>query len=192
MSGRGPIVIIGPVSADPDASETPVDPVVRRRGVLLLAGISGTVLALDLITKIAAVATLEGRRPVTVIDGFFYLTLLRNPGAAWSMATGYTWILTIVAVVVVGVIIRIARRLASTGWAVGLGLVLGGALGNLIDRFFRSPGPMRGHVVDMLAAFSPDGSVFPVFNIADSGIVCGGILLVLMALRGIEIDGTRG
>lgn len=149
-------------------------------------------LAIDLATKIAAVATLEGRDPVTVIDGFFYLTLLRNPGAAWSMATGYTWVLTIVAVVVVGVIIRIARKLASVGWAIGLGLVLGGALGNLIDRFFRSPGPMRGHVVDMLAVFSPDGSVFPVFNIADSGIVCGGILLVLMALRGVEIDGRVG
>lgn len=178
------------MSSDPPP-ETAVDPAVRRRGVALLAGIAATVLALDLVTKIAAVAVLEDREPVTVIDGFFYLTLLRNPGAAWSMATGYTWILTIVAVVVVGVIIRIARRLASVGWAVGLGLVLGGALGNLVDRFFRSPGPLRGHVVDMLAVFTPDGSVFPVFNLADSGIVCGGILLVLMALRGIEIDGTR-
>nr|WP_255426471.1 signal peptidase II [Pseudonocardia sp. C8] len=157
-----------------------------------MAGIAGTVLVLDLVTKIAAVALLEHRAPVAVIDGFFWLTLLRNPGAAWSMATGYTWILTVVAVVVVGVIVRIARRLASTGWAVGLGLVLGGALGNLIDRLFRAPGPMRGHVVDMLAVFAPDGSAFPVFNLADSGIVCGGILLVLMALRGVEIDGTRG
>ncbi|ALE74071.1 Lipoprotein signal peptidase [Pseudonocardia sp. Ae168_Ps1] len=180
------------MSADPPVSETPADPAVRRRGTLLLAGIAGFVLALDLVTKIAAVATLEDREPVAVIDGLLWLTLLRNPGAAWSMATGYTWILTIVAVVVVGVIIRIARRLASTGWAIGLGLVLGGALGNLIDRFFRSPGPMRGHVVDMVAVFAPDGSVFPVFNVADSGIVCGGILLVLMALRGVEIDGTRG
>ena len=179
------------MSADPPASETPVDPALRRRGVLLLAGIAGAVLALDLITKVTAVAFLENREPVAVIDGFFWLTLLRNPGAAWSMATGYTWILTLVAVVVVVVIVRIARRLASVGWAVGLGLVLGGALGNLVDRLFRAPGPMRGHVVDMLAVFAPDGSVFPVFNLADSGIVCGGILLVLMALRGVEIDGTR-
>ncbi|WP_231974141.1 signal peptidase II [Pseudonocardia sp. HH130630-07] len=172
-------------------SETPADPALRRRGTLLLAGIAGAVLALDLASKIAAVAFLEDREPIAVIDGLFWLTVLRNPGAAWSMATGYTWILTIVAVVVVGVIIRIARRLASTGWAVGLGLVLGGALGNLVDRFFRAPGPMRGHVVDMLAVFAPDGSIFPVFNLADSGIVCGGILLVLLAVRGIEIDGTR-
>ncbi|MEU6697092.1 signal peptidase II [Pseudonocardia sp. NPDC046786] len=180
------------MSSDPAAGEAPVDPALRRRGVFLLAGIAGVVLALDLATKIAAVATLEDRDPVTVIDGLFYLTLLRNPGAAWSMATGYTWVLTIVAVVVVGVIIRIARRLVSIGWAIGLGLVLGGALGNLVDRFFRSPGPMRGHVVDMFAVFAPDGSVFPVFNIADSGIACGGILLVLMALRGVEIDGRVG
>lgn len=179
------------MSADPPVSETPADPAVRRRGTLLLAGIATVVLALDLATKISAVALLEGRPAVPVIDGVFWLTLLRNPGAAWSMATGYTWVLTLVAVVVVIVIIRIARRLASVGWAVGLGLVLGGALGNLVDRLFRSPGPMRGHVVDMLAVFAPDGSVFPVFNLADSGIVCGGILLVLMALRGIDIDGTR-
>ncbi|MEV1293522.1 signal peptidase II [Pseudonocardia sp. NPDC049635] len=180
------------MSSDPSAGEAPVDPVLRRRGVFLLAGIAAAVLALDVATKVAAVATLEHRDPVTVIDGFLYLTLLRNPGAAWSMATGYTWVLTIIAVVVVGVIIWIARKLASTGWAIGLGLVLGGALGNLMDRFFRSPGPMRGHVVDMFAAFSPDGSIFPVFNIADSALVCGGILLVLMALRGVEIDGRVG
>lgn len=178
------------MSSDPP-SETVVDPALRRRGVTLLAGIAAVVLALDVTSKVAAVALLEGREPVTVLDGVFYLTLLRNPGAAWSMATGYTWVLTIIAVVVVGVIIRIARRLASVGWAVGLGLVLGGALGNLVDRFLRSPGPLRGHVVDMLAVFSPDGSVFPVFNLADCGVVSGGVLLVLLALRGIEVDGSR-
>ncbi|RZT85191.1 signal peptidase II [Pseudonocardia sediminis] len=164
---------------------------VARRGVPLLAGIAAAVLVFDVLTKIAAVATLEQRPPLELLGGAVYLVLLRNPGAAWSMATGYTWVLTIVAIVVVGVIIRIARRLASTGWAIGLGLVLGGALGNLIDRFFRSPGPLRGHVVDMVSLFAPDGSVWPVFNVADSSIVCGGILLVVMAVRGIEIDGSR-
>ena len=162
-----------------------------RRGTVLLGGIAGLVLVGDVLTKVAAVATLEQRPPLELLGGAVYLVLLRNPGAAWSMATGYTWILTLIAVVVVGVIIRIARRLASTGWAVGLGLVLGGALGNLIDRFFRSPGPLRGHVVDFVSLFAPDGSVWPVFNVADSSIVCGGILLVLMALRGVEIDGSR-
>ncbi len=166
------------------------DPPARRR-IVLLAGIAAGVLALDVLTKVLAVATLEDRPPVELLGGAIYLVLLRNPGAAFSMATGYTWVLTIVALVVVAVIVRIARRLASPGWAIGLGLVLGGALGNLTDRLFRYPGPLSGHVVDMVALFAPDGSVWPVFNAADSGIVCGGILLVLMTLRGEEIDGSR-
>ena len=162
-----------------------------RRRIVLLAGVAAGVLALDVLTKVAAVATLEDRPPIELLGGALYLVLLRNPGAAFSMATGYTWVLTLVALVVVGVIVRIARRLASPGWAVGLGLVLGGALGNLTDRLFRAPGPLRGHVVDMVSLFAPDGSVWPVFNAADSGIVCGGILLVLVTLRGVEIDGSR-
>jgi signal peptidase II len=74
---------------------------------------------------------------------------------------------------------------------VALGLVLGGALGNLTDRVFRAPGPLRGHVVDVVSLFAPDGSVWPVFNLADSCIVTGGVLLVLLALTGRELDGTR-
>ena len=69
--------------------------------------------------------------------------------------------------------------------------MLGGALGNLIDRVFRDPGFLRGGVVDFLSVFGPDGSVWPVFNVADSAIVCGGILGALLALRGIEFDGSR-
>jgi signal peptidase II len=115
----------------------------------------------------------------------------RNPGAAFSLATGYTWVLTLIAVAVVVVIVRISRKLRSTGWALALGLVLGGALGNLTDRLFRAPGPLQGHVVDVVSLFAPDGSVWPVFNLADSSIVCGGILLVLMALLGRELDGTK-
>jgi signal peptidase II len=64
-------------------------------------------------------------------------------------------------------------------------------VGNLVDRIFRAPGPLRGHVVDMVSVFAPDGSFFPVFNAADSAVVCGGILLVLLALTGREMDGTR-
>ena len=136
-------------------------------------------------------ARLEGRDPVELLGGAVYLVLVRNPGAAFSLATGYTWVLSLVAVAVVVVIARIARRLRSTGWAVALGLVLGGALGNLIDRIFRSPGPLQGHVVDVVSLFAPDGSVWPVFNLADSSIVTGGVLLVLLALTGRELDGTR-
>jgi signal peptidase II len=100
-------------------------------------------------------------------------------------------VLTLIAVAVVVVIVRISRKLRSTGWALALGLVLGGALGNLTDRLFRAPGPLQGHVVDVVSLLAPDGSVWPVFNLADSSIVCGGILLVLMALLGRELDGTK-
>lgn len=159
--------------------------------VALLAVIAIMVLMFDVITKVLGVALLEGQEPLELLGGAVYLVLIRNPGAAFSLATGYTWVLTTVAIVVVIAIIRIARRLRSTGWAVALGLILGGALGNLADRIFRSPGPFRGHVVDTVSVFAPDGSFFPVFNLADSAIVIGGSLLVLLALLGRELDGTR-
>ncbi|MGH3586228.1 MAG: signal peptidase II [Pseudonocardia sp.] len=159
--------------------------------VRLLALIAVVVLAADIVTKVVAVAQLEDRAPVQVLGGLVYLQLVRNPGAAFSLATGYTWLLTIVAIAVVVVIVRVARRLRSTGWAVALGLVLGGALGNLVDRLFRAPGPLQGHVVDIVSLLAPDGRVWPVFNLADSSIVSGGVLLVLLALLGRELDGTR-
>ena len=176
------------VSAPAVPGSTPSRP---RSRVLLLGGIAAFVLAADILTTLAAVARLEGREPVELLGGAVYLVLVRNPGAAFSLATGYTWVLSLVAVAVVVVIVRIARRLRSTGWAVALGLVLGGALGNLADRIFRAPGPLRGHVVDIVSLLAPDGHVWPVFNLADSSIVCGGVLLVLLALTGRELDGTR-
>lgn len=148
-------------------------------------------LACDVVTKVIAVAQLQGREPLKLLGGSVYLVLFRNPGAAFSMATGLTWLLTLVAIGVVVAIVRLAPRLRSTGWAFGLGLVLGGATGNLVDRLFRAPGPLRGHVVDFVSVFAADGSFFPVFNVADSAIVCGGVLLVLMALTGRDYDGRR-
>ena len=148
-------------------------------------------LVADLATKLLVVATIEPGEDIRVLGGALYLTNLRNTGAAFSFAEGFTVLFTLVAAVVAVVIVRTARRLFSTGWAVTLGLVLGGAVGNLIDRVFRDPGFLRGGVVDFLSVFGPDGSVFPVFNVADSAIVCGGILGALLALRGIEFDGSR-
>ena len=104
---------------------------------------------------------------------------------------GFTIVLTLIAITVCVVVIRMARQLRDPLWAVGLGLLLAGALGNLTDRIFRSPGPLQGHVVDTISLFAPDGSVWPVFNLADSSIVTGGVLLVLLALTGRELDGTR-
>ncbi|MGY1724202.1 signal peptidase II [Blastococcus sp. SYSU DS0533] len=152
---------------------------------------AATVLVLDLVTKLVVVATIEPGEDIRLLGGALYLTNLRNTGAAFSFAEGATVLFSLIAAAVSVVIVRTARHLRSTGWAVALGLVLGGAVGNLIDRVFRDPGFLRGGVVDFLSVFGPDGSVFPVFNVADSAIVCGGVLGVLLALRGIEFDGSR-
>ena len=173
-----------------DPAVTPPEVVVKPRRVGLLAAIAGTVVILDLLTKIIVVATIDPNQPVKVLGGLIYFSLIRNPGAAFSMATGMTWLLALVAIVVVIVIIRMAPRLRSTPWAVSLGLVLGGAIGNLIDRIFRAPGILQGHVVDFVSVFGPNAEYFPVFNVADSAITIGGISLVITALMGIDFDGT--
>jgi signal peptidase II len=162
----------------------------RRRTGLLAAAAAGTLL-LDVLSKIVVVSTLEDRPPVELLGGGLYLVVYRNAGAAFSMGTGLTWLLSLIALGVVVIIVRLAPRLRSAGWAVGLGLVLGGALGNLVDRLLRNPGPLRGHVVDFLSLLAPDGSVWPVFNLADSAIVCGGLVLVLLTATGREFDGSR-
>jgi signal peptidase II len=178
----------------PDAEAPPpaatAEPLAPRRA-WLFAIVAPIVLAADLITKQAALTALEGEQPVRVLGGLFYLQIVRNSGAAFGMATGMTWLLTLIATAVVLGIVWIMPKLRSTGWAIGLGLVLAGAIGNLIDRFFRAPGALHGHVVDFLSPFAPNGDVFPVFNVADSSIVCGGALIVLMALLGRDYDGRR-
>nr|WP_051024508.1 signal peptidase II [Nocardia aobensis] len=157
----------------------------RRLPWLLL--IAAVVLAVDLGTKALVVAKMTPGEPISIIGDVVRLTLIRNSGAAFSMATGMTWLLTLIAVAVVIGVIRIGRTLRSLSWAIGLGLVLGGALGNLVDRLFRSPGPLQGHVIDFIAVTK----WWPVFNVADSSIVCGAILLVVLTVFGFEPDGTR-
>ena len=157
----------------------------------LLLAIALAGLALDQVVKHLSVTMLDPRDPDRVLGGLVYLTSYRNVGAAFSFAEGATVLFSLIAVGVAVVIVRTARRLFSTGWAVSLGLVLGGAVGNLVDRVFRDPGFLRGGVVDFISVFGPDGQVWPIFNVADSAIVCGGILGALLALRGIEFDGTR-
>jgi signal peptidase II len=176
-------------------SEQPVDSTAaeagRRPRTRLLLALAAAILLTDLVTKVVVVATIDPGADIRVLGGLLYLTQLRNVGAAFTFAEGATVLFTLIAVVVAVVILRAARRMYSTGWAVALGLVLGGALGNLIDRIFRDPGFLRGGVVDFLSVFGPDGRIWPVFNVADSAIVCGGILGALLALRGIEFDGSR-
>jgi lipoprotein signal peptidase len=159
-----------------------------RPRIILLIAIALVVLAADIITKVVVVATLSDRPNIRVIGGFLQLTETRNPGAAFSIGGPSTTVLfTLIAVGVVAVILRTSRRIRSVGWAVTLGLLLGGAMGNLADRIFRYPGPFRGYVVDWVML-----PHWPVFNVADSCIVCGGVLAVLLAMLNIRIDGTRG
>ena len=154
--------------------------------VPLLLAVAAGVLALDVVTKLLAVEQLTDREPISLLGGLLTLRLVRNPGAAFGMAQGLTIVFTCVAVGVVVVILRVARRLQSGWWAVALGLVLGGALGNLLDRLLRSPGPGRGHVVDFLEL-----PRWPVFNLADSAIVVAAVLMVGLTARGVPHGAER-
>lgn len=148
------------------------------------------VLILDRLTKAWAVEVMlprvqsGGEGPINVIGTFVRLTYTENTGAAFSLGTGYTWIFSIIAIVVAVVIIRTSRQLGSIGWAVAFGGLLGGLLGNLLDRITRPPSPGMGSVVDFIAF--PN---FPVFNVADMAIVGSAALMVLLSIRGIEIKG---
>jgi signal peptidase II len=114
------------------------------------------------------------------LGSFFQLTLVRNPGAAFSFATGATVFLTIFAILVLLTILYYAPQITSKGWAVVLGLVMGGILGNVVDRIFREPGMLRGHVVDWMQL-----PYWPIFNIADSAIVIAALIAVVLSARNI-------
>jgi signal peptidase II len=177
-----------PLTDDQAAPATgPADPApAGRRRVGALLTIALAVLAADLISKTIVVATLSDRSPVRLLGGFLKLTESRNPGAAFSIGPSMTVVFSAIAVGVIVFILRTSRRIRSAAWAISLGLLLGGATGNLADRLFRYPGPFRGYVVDWI--WLPH---WPIFNLADSSIVCGGVLAVLLAVRGLQIDGSR-
>ncbi|MBO8196401.1 signal peptidase II [Streptomyces oryzae] len=160
-------------------------PVRRRRRISVLMAVAGFAFALDLISKLVVVAKLENHEPIELLGSWLQLNVIRNAGAAFGIGEALTLVLTAIAVAVVVVIARIARKLYSTPWAIALGLLLGGACGNLADRIFRAPGVFQGAVVDFIAP-----KHFAVFNLADSAIVCGGILIVLLSFRGLDPDGT--
>jgi signal peptidase II len=176
---------------DADAVQPPEQDTVRPRRVGLFVAVALFALALDIVTKLLVVANIEDNaRPDRILGGLFYLDVARNSGAAFSLGTGFTIILTMVAAAVVVIILRTASRMRSVGWAVALGLVLGGALGNLSDRMFRAPGVGRGQVVDWISAFGARGEHWPIFNIADSAICCGAVLAAILALLGTDLDGN--
>jgi signal peptidase II len=152
--------------------------VYRRRAF----AIAVCVVAADQVSKALAVAFLEYRAPIPILGEWLQLSFTRNPGAAFSIGTGMTWVFTAFAFLVSVVLVRAAANLTHRGWATALGATLGGALGNLADRLFRSPGPLRGHVVDFIAL--PN---YPLFNIADSALVCAAIVMAWYSLRGVDM-----
>ncbi|MFF1713022.1 signal peptidase II [Streptomyces sp. NPDC058268] len=156
-----------------------------KRKLLALFAVAVLAYALDLVSKMIVVAKLEHHEPIAVIGDLLQFNAIRNAGAAFGMGEAFTVIFTFIAAAVIVVIARLARKLYSLPWAIALGMLLGGALGNLTDRIFRAPGVFEGAVVDFIA---PKG--FAVFNLADSAIVCGGFLIVILSFRGLDPDGT--
>lgn len=164
---------------------TPLTHLPPRRTAVVL-GLAAVWLILDQATKWWAESALERGQTRPFVGELLQLHLTYNSGAAFSLGTGMTGVLTALASVVVCVIVWQAFRTRSLPWAITLGLLLGGAAGNLVDRYFRPPAPGLGHVVDFFML--PN---FPVFNVADIGISTAAVLIVLLALRGHHPDGTR-
>ncbi|MEI6361178.1 MAG: signal peptidase II [Actinomycetes bacterium] len=161
----------------------------RRRSLIVLGCVAVGVVVLDQLSKHWVVSSIlprlqSGEGPIVLLGGLVKFTYTENTGAAFSMGTGMTWVFTLIAIGVAVVILRSSRRLGSVWWAVALGGLLGGAVGNLIDRLTREPGFGRGYVVDWIQL-----PHFAVFNLADSAIVCSAILMVALSVFGVEFDG---
>ena len=146
------------------------------------------VVAFDQVAKTLVVANLPYGTPVPVLGGALQFLYVRNPGAAFSFAVNMTWVFSVISAAVVVAIIVYSRRIRSMWWAIVLGMLLGGALGNLLDRLFREPGFGRGHVVDFI---STPWMLPAIYNVADICIVVSMALFILLTLFGVNLDGTR-
>lgn len=146
-----------------------------------------TVVLIDRVTKIWAVDALDDGRVIVLVEPWWQLRLVYNSGAAFGFAGGYTVVITLVAMGVSLVILRMSRRLRNVWWAVALGGILGGALGNLIDRMTQDPAPLRGFVIDFI-----EWPGFPVWNLADAAIVGSVALVLLLSLRDVPYDAQPG
>jgi signal peptidase II len=155
-----------------------------RQRPFLIAGLVVGIVLLDQLTKAWVVATLADG-PQSIIGDSVELRLSRNPGGAFSLLTGFTPLLAVLAVIVAVVLVRVAQRMTDPVMVVALSLVLGGAIGNLLDRVFRAPGFLRGEVVDFIRI-----GAFPSFNVADSAITIGAVLLLVWGWRDRD-DGRR-
>lgn len=168
----------------PDETRSPL--LAAPRTWLLFAAVGATMLVVDQVAKVLAVRHLANGPDVEVVGELLQLHLTYNPGAAFSLGTRFTVALSVLATVATIVVLWLSRRLRSAWWAVALGLMFAGITGNLADRLFREPGPLRGHVVDFLML--PN---WPVFNVADVCINVGVVMILVQVLRGIGLDGTK-
>jgi signal peptidase II len=175
-----PLTAFDPVPSTP----APVRTGGRRRLYAVLLGIAAAVLVLDQGSKAWALHSLDPGAPVDLVGSFLRLNLIRNPGAAFSIGHGSTWLLTAVSLGILVWVVVGARKVGNMPWAVALGLLLGGALGNLVDRLLRAPGPGRGHVVDFIDYFG----LF-IGNVADVAIVAGAGIIMVLAYRGTSVAG---
>jgi len=148
-----------------------------------VAGVALLVILLDRLSKSWAVDALADGEVIVLVDPWWQLRLVYNPGAAFGFAGGYTVVITLVAVGVAVMIVRLAPRLRNVWWALALGGILGGAIGNLIDRLTQEPGPLRGFVIDFI-----EWPGFPVWNLADAAIVGSVALVLLLTLRDVPYD----
>lgn len=164
-------------------------PKVRSRRVALtwLACIAVGVFALDQGAKYWVLSTMTPGVVVPILGNVLHFELVRNPGAAFSLASGMTWVLTLLAAVVVGVLIWAAPRIKSIAWGVMFGLLLGGVLGNLTDRLFREPGFGQGYVIDFIAM---PWLMPAIWNVADMAILSAMGVFLVLNLRGVKLDGT--
>ncbi|MGH1527315.1 signal peptidase II [Leifsonia sp. L25] len=154
---------------------------------MILAVVALCVYLVDQIAKVLVVSNLYEGQQLQVLGQLLQLHFVKNPGAAFSIGSGSTWIFSIVGVGVLGFVIWYAPRIRSTAWAILFGLLLGGLLGNLTDRLFREPGFGVGHVVDFLQI-----PLLPaIFNLADVAIVSSMVLFLILSLRGVGLDGQQ-
>ena len=160
----------------------------RPGALILLAVVAAGIYALDQISKYLVVSRLAEGDIVRVLGDVLQMHFVRNPGAAFSMAAGMTWIFSIIAVAVVVLIVWFAGRIRSLAWSVVFGLLLGGVLGNLTDRLLREPSFGLGHVIDFI---STPWLIPAIYNVADMAIVSSMVIFMYLTIRGIGLDGQR-
>jgi signal peptidase II len=168
-------------------SEGPQRHRINLRAIVSLAVVAAVALGADQFTKFLIVSNLDAGERLSVLGELIQFVFVKNSGAAFSLASGYTWIFSIAASAVTVFIVLFAHRIKSLAWAMLFGMLLGGTLGNLLDRLFREPSFGLGHVVDFIQVWG-----FPaIFNVADIFIVSSMGLFIILSIRGVRLDGTR-